>query len=135
MNKVLKLNKVLKSLDEVFEECSEKGWDGYDARPITEDTYIEAIRLIRSLPLTSSIPMPEVIPEPSGEIALEWSKGKRFTLVISASGKNEIIYAFVHIGSFGMVRTHGTEYFGDSLPLVLKENLEKLYCGRLYYGF
>lgn len=118
-----RLDEVFQSLDEVFEECTEEGWDGYDARPITEETYFEARRLIESLPLTSSIPMPEIIPEPSGEIGMEWSKGNRLVFVASVSGKNEIVYA----GLFGTNKTHGTEYFGESLPSPIIENLKRLY--------
>lgn len=118
-----RLDDVLQSLNEVLEECSEEGWDGYDARPITEEAYLEAKRLIESLPFTSFIPMPEIIPEPNGEIALEWSKGKRLVFVASVSGKNEIVYA----GLFGSNKTNGTEYFGDSLPSIIVENLKRLY--------
>lgn len=113
----------LQSLNEVFEECSEEGWDGYDALPITEDAYIEAIRFIESLPLTSFIPMPEIVPEPSGEIGLEWYRGKRQVFVASVRGRNEIVYA----GLFGVNKPHGTEYFGDTLPSVILENLKRLY--------
>lgn len=114
---------VLCSLKEIFEECSEEGWDGYDALPITEEAYLEAERLIKSLPITSFIPMPEITPEPNGDIALEWSKGNRQIFIASVSGENEITYA----GLFGVNKTYGTEYFGDSLPLKLIENLRRLY--------
>ena len=40
-------DEVLQSLDEVFDECSVEGWDGYDALPITKCTYNEAKRLIK----------------------------------------------------------------------------------------
>lgn len=113
----------LRALDEVFEECSQEGWDGYDARPISEETYNEARIFIESLPFTSSIPMPDIIPEPGGEIALEWSKGSRQVFVASVAGKNEIVYA----GLFGINKTHGAEYFGDSLPAIIINNLKRLY--------
>jgi hypothetical protein len=116
-------NETLQSLDEIVEECSRPGWDGYDALPITEDAYLEARRLIRCLPLISFIPMPDITPEPNGGIALEWSKGTRRIFVASIGGKNEITYA----GLFGMNKTHGTEYFGDALPSVFLENLKRLY--------
>lgn len=116
------IDKVLQSLKEVFEECSEEGWDGYDALPITEEAYIETKRLIESLPLTS-FPIPEVVPESSGEIGLEWYRGKHLVFTASVSGSNEIVYA----GLFGANRTHGTEYFGDLLPSVILENLKRLY--------
>lgn len=116
------MDEALLSLNEVFEECSEEGWDGYEAPPITEEAYFEAKRLIESLPVTS-FPMPEVIPEPSGEIGLEWYRGKRLVFTASVSGRNEIVYA----GLFGANRAHGTEYFGYSLPSVILENLKRLY--------
>ena len=119
-----RIDETIYSLVDVFLECSEEGWDGYDALPITEDAYFEAKKLIECLPLTSSIPMPEIVPEPSGEIGLEWSRGKRQVFVVSVSGSNEIIYA----GLFGTNKTHGVEYFGDSLPSMIIENLIRLYC-------
>jgi len=112
----------LQSLKEVFEECSEEGWDGYDALPITKYAYIEAKRLIESLPVTA-FTMPEVAPEPNGEIGIEWYRENRLVFVVSVSGKNEIVYA----GLFGANKTHGTEYFGDSLPSIILENLKRLY--------
>lgn len=116
-------NDVLQALDVIYEECSEEGWDGYDAIPITEDAYNEASRLIMTLPVTSFIPMPDITPEPDGSIALEWSKDKHKIFVVSVRGKNEIVYA----GIFGLNKTHGIEYFGDSLPLIIIENLKRLY--------
>jgi len=103
------ITEALQSLNEVFEECSEEGWDGYDALPITEEAYFEAIKLIKSLPVTS-FPMPEVTPVPNGKIGLEWYREKRQVFVASVSGRNEIVYA----GLFGVNKSHGTEYFGDS---------------------
>lgn len=114
---------VLQSLKEIFEECSKEGWDGYDAFPITEEAYIEAERLIKILPTPFFTPMPEITPEPNGDISLEWAKEKRQIFVVSVSGKNEITYA----GLFGVNKTYGTEYFGDSLPSKLIENLCRLY--------
>ena len=116
-------DEVLQSLNEVFDECYEEGWDGYDALPITGSAYVEAKRLIESLPLTSFFPMPEVVPEPNGVIGLEWYRKNRLVFIASVSGRNEIVYA----GLFGANKTHGTEYFGDSLPLVILENLKRLY--------
>lgn len=117
------LDSVLQLLDEVFMDCSTEGWDGYDASRITEASYIEAMQFIENLPLTSSFPMPEIIPEPSGEIALEWSKGSQKIFVASFSGNNEIIYA----GLFGANKTHGTEYFGESPPALIIENIMRIY--------
>jgi len=116
-----RLNDILQSLDELCKECSEEGWDGYNAIPVAEDTCDEAKRFIKSLPI--NFPMPEIVPEPNGGIGLEWSKGNRQVFVASVSGKSQIVYA----GLFGINKTHGTEYFGDSLPSTIIENLRRLY--------
>lgn len=115
-------DEVLQSLNEVFVECSTEGWDGYDAIPIAGDVYFESKRLIESLPLTP-FPMPEVVPEPSGEIGLEWYRRKRLVFTVSVSGSNEIVYA----GLFGTNKSHGTEHFNESLPSAIIENLRRLY--------
>ncbi len=116
-------NKILEELDNVFEKCSVPGWDGYDAQPISLEAYSEATKLIRSLPLVSFIPSPDIVPEPSGEIALEWYKSNRQVFVASVKGKGEIEYA----GLFGFNKTNGIEYFNDILPATILENLRRLY--------
>jgi hypothetical protein len=113
---------VLQSLENLFKECSDEGWDGYEASPITEDAYLEARKLIGNLPI--NLRMPEVVPEPSGEIGLEWSRGKDRVFVVSLSGKNEIAYA----GLFGINKVHGVEYFGDAIPSTILENIRRLYA-------
>lgn len=113
----------LEKLTEVFAACAEEGWDGYDAHPITIEVFFEAKRAIERLPLASHIPPPEIVPEPTGEIGLEWYRDRRLVFVASVTGHNEIFYA----GLFGPNKVHGTEYFGDVLPSVIMENLRRLY--------
>ncbi|MFQ5754324.1 MAG: hypothetical protein ACE5HI_20250 [bacterium] len=117
-----RMDEIRQSLNDVFEECSQEGWDGYDALPITEDAYYEAERLIKSLPLTS-FPMPEITPGPNGEIDLVWYRSKRLVFIASVSGKNEIVYA----GLFGLNKANGQEYFGVSLSSAIIANLKRLY--------
>lgn len=111
----------LNSLLDIYSRCSEEGWDGYGASAIHENTFKEALKLIELLP--SSLPMPEITPEPGGEIGLEWRKRKRQIFVASVNGKNLITYA----GIFGINKTHGTEYFGESIPHVIIENIRRLH--------
>lgn len=50
------------------------GWDGYDAEPISHDAIANARA---ALPLfISQLPFPEIVPEQSGTITLEWSTAK-----------------------------------------------------------
>jgi len=112
----------LESLDEVYEECSEANWDGYDAAPISLEAYFEASKLLRIIP--NSYPMPDILPEPDGGIGLEWYKDRVFSFVISVSGKNIITY----VGLFGKNNeTYGTENFPDSVPKVVLNSLKRLF--------
>ncbi len=115
------LEEAVKFLVEMYKECSEENWDGYNALPITANAFEEARNIIKLLP--TSVPMPEILAEPSGEIGFEWRKGTRLVFVLSVGGKHKINYA----GIFGSNKLHGSEYFGESLPSVIIQNLRRLY--------
>lgn len=116
------LSKSLRSLQEVYQQNSVKNWDGYGAAPISIDAYSEVTRLLTMLP--SYIPLPDIIPEPDGGIGLEWYKGKGFSFVISASGKNIITY----VGRFGENnQIYGTENFMDTVPQIVLNGLKRLF--------
>lgn len=112
----------LERLEEVYKECSMEDWDSYDAAAISQEAYLEARRLLRLIP--SSFPMPDILPEPEGEIGLEWYKESGFSFVISVGGNNIITYA----GRFGKNNeTYGTEYFTDSMPKIILDSLRRLF--------
>ncbi len=92
----------------VVRNSSRPGWDGYDAEPISIDSANRALRLIEALP--EHITPPSVIPEPSGEIGLEWHTDHQRDFSISVSGTT-LIYA----GVFGSCKKYGEEPFGDVL--------------------
>lgn len=115
------LEEAVKSLLDIYKECSEENWDGYNALPITADAFEEARNIIKLLP--TSVPMPEILAEPGGEIGFEWRKGDRLVFVLSVGGKHKINYT----GIFGSNKLHGSEYFGESLPSVIIGNLGRLY--------
>jgi len=116
-----RLEEAVAALNDVYQECCESNWDGYGAQAITEGAYQEAFKFLTLLPL--NVPIPEVVPEPSGAIGLEWSRGRYFVFVASFSGENFITYA----GVFGVNKIHGIEYFADSLPSIIVENIRRLY--------
>lgn len=115
------LDDALISLLAVYTECSQSDWDGYGAAAISEDAYEEAKKIINLLP--SSIKMPEITAEPTGEIGFEWHKGKGQVFVISVGGKHRITYAGIFSGN----KVHGSEYFEDTLPLAIIQHLRRLY--------
>ena len=115
------LYNVITSLLDIYKECSAPNWDGYGAHPINEETYEEAFKIIDSLPLF--IEMPDIVCEPTGEIAFEWNKGRDQIFVVSVGGKHKINYAGIFTGN----KTHGSEYFEESLPSTVINNLRRLY--------
>jgi len=116
-----RLMEALAALEEIFKECSMSNWDGYQAKPLAEAAYKEALKFLEMIPL--NLPMPEIVPEPNGAIGLEWCIGKRLIFAISLSGKETIYYA----GLFGADKNYGTVQFLDSLPSVVLENIRRLY--------
>ena len=122
--KVVDLNKrpLLDELYQIYKECSETNWDGYDSQPISKEAYLEAEKLIRLLP--TDFKKPEILPEATGEIVFEWYQGKRFIYTISVGGNNLITYA----GIFGNTsKMHGTEYFGYKIPDIIIDNINRLF--------
>ncbi len=114
---------LLKELDELYSNCSEKNWDGYDADPIAEEIYNEAKRLIDrldSLEYASYIPshylpMPEVSCEPGGAIIFDWYiKDIKQVIILSINEIGKIGYT-----SFVPPKMHkmGTADFIDVLPM------------------
>lgn len=104
-----------KSLNEIFERNNFIGWDGYDALPISAGAYFETLRFLKKLP--SIIPTPEIVPEPTGEIGLEWRNNQSRIIVLSFSGEKKIIFA----GISGGESTHGTEPFIEQIsPKIIR---------------
>jgi len=115
------LDEVLTSLLEVYKECSSADWDSYGAVGVTSDAYEEAKRIIDLLP--SSIQMPEIVAEPTGEIGFEWRGGRGRIFIMSVNGRHRISYAGIFDGN----KTHGSEHFEETLPSVVIEHLRRLY--------
>ena len=119
------LSGVRAALKEIYLECSEAGWDGYDALPVTQETYDEAVRFLSALP--SWLSMPEIVPEPDGDIGFEWNFGKNRLLVASVDGTNRITYAGL-LGTGN--KAHGTEVFDGSIPQTLIDHVSRI-CPRI----
>lgn len=111
-----------KDLYKIYRECSELDWDSEGAETINEQTFIESLTLLDMLPF--DLPLPEIIPEPSGNIAFEWYKGKKNVYIISVGGKRLIEYA----GLFGLnSKTYGVEYFSDEFPELIISHILRLF--------
>jgi hypothetical protein len=116
------LGDALEELRATYRECSEQNWDGYDALPISQATYDEAERFLNALP--SWVPIPQIVPEPSGDIGFEWNFGKNRIFAASVNGTNHITYAgILGIGN----KTHGTEVFDGSFPQAFVNHIRRIY--------
>lgn len=118
----LPLAALLAEIDELYDRCSEPGWDGYGALAISEDTYEEARQFVHLLP--SVCPTPSVTPEPSGHITFEWYRSPRRVLVVSLDGTRTLVYA----GLYGVRKRSGTEPYEASLPAIIIDSLSRLYA-------
>lgn len=110
----LQEKEALRALDEVFFEYSIENWDGYDAKPLSQEAYFEAQKFLQLMP--SYLPLPRINPEADGEIDLEWYKNNKCLFAISLGGNNILTFA----GIFGETNNiHGTEAFVDAIPATI----------------
>ncbi len=79
------------SLWDCWQECRSPNWDGYDARPVEQETFRQAYRLIEALSL--GYPLPSVGAEPDGQLTLDWYRHPRWTLSVSVSPEGALHYA------------------------------------------
>jgi len=99
-----------------------ENWDCEGAKAISIQALREAYNFIKLL--SPSIPFPEIVPENTGDIGLEWFKGNKNIFVVSFNGNREIMYAGI---INGLDRTHGTTYFLDNIPEIILLVLKQLY--------
>lgn len=113
----------LEELKGIFDSCFMDNWDGYGARSISLDTYHEALEILSMLNSAFlKVPMPEIAPEPDGDIAFEWNDDYGRTFVFSIDDNQTLTYA----GIFGLSKTHGYETLTDFLPRAIIYNLKRL---------
>ena len=75
---------------EIYIECSEPGWDGYDALALSQDSFSHARCFINLIPNWAS--QPDVVPSPDGWISFEWRSLRNRTLSVTLEN-GVVIYA------------------------------------------
>lgn len=110
------------SLRDVIDECKNENWDGYEARPVSDDTIREANSFLCALP--SWLTIPDIIPEPDGSIGFEWYKEKNKIFVASVNGQNVVTFAGL-LGKNNKI--HGTRNFDDSIPKIVIESVSEIF--------
>lgn len=110
----------LEQLKSVYEECSIENWDGYGARPISQDAFLEATAFLQMLNDDPSLPMPDISPEVDGGIEFEWYNPEGSELTISLDGTNLLSYSGIYDDD---AETLGTEPLGNTIPLAIKDKI------------
>ncbi len=86
-------------------ECSEGGWDGEEAEPISRVAASLAADFVRALP--AGVPLPEFAPEPDGSVSLDWIQSRNRLFSVSVGTNNRLAYAWLD----GTDRGHGVARF------------------------
>jgi len=121
-------NRLKNIVRDIQKECSFQDWDGYDAKPISSQTAQLMFRFIDNLP--DNIFISEIVPEPDGNLAIEWNNGENVHFSVSLTSMEEhgiIIYA----GYFGKHdKQYGENIYLDEIPAsvkrILNENFLKI---------
>lgn len=111
-----KINDLWEILDKVQNDCKKPDWDGEGAGPLSQDAVNELKILFKALPLSSMTP--DIVPEPTGGIGLEWRSGKDAILSLGLSGNGFVTYSTI-IGE-GESK-YGTERFFGKIPSLVEE--------------
>jgi len=105
-----RVERALDELETMRDEASIQGWDGYGAKPMNPQAYIQAKRFLESLPTTA--PQPEIGADPDGDVALDWSFGPRRALTVSINETGRCTFAWMR----GNSTLRGTDWFDDGIP-------------------
>jgi hypothetical protein len=81
----------LERIDQLASDYGEANWGGYEELPVSSAAISEARALLLALP--PKFQSPEVLPEPTGAVALEWNFGPFRVFVLSLSGHGAMQFA------------------------------------------
>lgn len=109
-------------LAEVWAECRVPDWDGYNALPVSAGAYLQAKRLLLSLPLGTR--SPSIGATPDGHVTLEWHHGRRRSLTVTAAPDGYLHYAAL----LGPDRHCGTEAFFEDVPQTIRSLISQVYA-------
>jgi hypothetical protein len=107
-------------LADVYLECSEANWDGYNAFPVDPDSFALAKAFLMALPLGTRTPSAGA--HPDGQMSLEWYSGPRRSLTISFDPAGELHFAVLA----GPSRACGSEAFDGEVPQINQQLNERV---------
>jgi len=89
-------------IDEFLIYCKTSNWDSYGANPVKEASIIEAKKLADVL-IKNDMPLPDLLPEPSGNMGMEWF-GNGYNILLTI--ENNWAY-------YGGINPQGNRIYGD----------------------
>lgn len=98
-------------LSKIVISCNERGWDGYDALPISAKVIEITSRLIKKMGILGFQNYPELVPENDGAITLEWYVNPKQELSVSVNPNNVLYHAFID----GSDKRHGSSIMQEGL--------------------
>lgn len=110
--------KLTREIEDILLECSGQDWDGYGAKPVSQDSVRLVRKFLKMLP--NDISYPDLEPEPNGALSMTWIK-RGYHLGISIDEKKQIFWG--GISPHG--RVYGEARFIEEIP---KELLYILYA-------
>ncbi|MFW6137802.1 MAG: hypothetical protein ACOC7U_01380 [Spirochaetota bacterium] len=112
--KYSEIDHLIDELIDIGSECSDIGWDSFNAKPIRKDTISETINFLNLLFSLDDIKIkiPEISPAPNGSIVFEWRIKDHTIFTISLTENKKSIYAFVS----SKKQESGEENFLDYIP-------------------
>ncbi len=116
--------KLKEEAEKIAKECNYEGWNGYDALPIKSSSLENTIRLIKLLP--RKIQIPDICPEPNGQIGLEWHPKKG--TILSLSAYNDIISYAAILGP--QCKKYGEEPFTDIIPKTIEDIITNYFSNK-----
>lgn len=82
---------LLKTLREICQSCRDTHWDGENAEAVSPETGDIARRFLESLPRAA--PLPNLSPEPDGQLNFEWYQAPRRLLTVSVGASGTLYWA------------------------------------------
>jgi len=113
-------DQALSELEEVEEEASYDGWNGYGGKRIDLQACAFAKAFLTALPTTA--PVPEISADGDGEVALDWIFGDRRALTVSIGPTGRCTFACIR----GESAFRGTDWMTDGIPATIAYFLGRL---------
>lgn len=106
-------------LNEIKQNCTRNNWDNAGSAKVESQTVKYAQELIERMP--NNLPLPEISPDPDGNINLEWYADKDFVFEISVDRNKNLYYA----GRLPGQKISGREEFMGTFPEIVERHLRQ----------